>query len=396
MMRSGVVAVGLAVVVACIALVDLPVRDSLAITAFAGLAALVTGGVGGGVLHLLRRRSFFAQVSVVALTSTVAVAAGTLAVGYAMFISAHDLNALAVVVVVAGFVGVLAAFTLAFRVDQASRSLGEAARRIGDPAAPRSAPPSILEFRRLAAELEETGARLEEARVRELATEAARRELVAWVSHDLRTPLSGIRAVTEALEDGLVDDPETVRRYLVTLRVEADRLTGLVNDLFELSRIHAGALRLTMEPVSLGDLISDALAAAGPVAEAKGVTVEGRMDGVVELEASPPELARVLRNLLDNAIRQTPPGGEVSVEASGGGGRAFFAVSDSCGGIPDDDLSRVFEAGFRGEAARTPTAADGGAGLGLAIARGLVEAHRGELSVANTATGCRFVVTLPA
>ncbi|MGH8933873.1 MAG: sensor histidine kinase [Egibacteraceae bacterium] len=394
-MRGAVVIVGVAAVAACIALVDLPVADSLAITAIAGLAALAAGVAGGGVRHLLRERSFFAQVSVVALTSIAAVAAGALAVGNAMFINAHDLNALAVVMVVAGFVGVLAALALAHRVDEASQSLGQAARRIGDPAAPRGELPSILEFRRLATELEETGARLEEARVREQATEAARRELVSWVSHDLRTPLAGIRAMTEALEDGVVDDPETVRRYLSTLRVEADRLAGLVNDLFELSRIHAGALRLALERVSLTDLVSDALAAAGPVASAKGIRLEGRMDGAPELQASPPELARVLRNLLDNAIRETPPGGEIRVEAGGDNGQVFIAVSDSCGGIPERDLPRVFEPAFRGVPARTPTG-DGGTGLGLAIARGLVEAHHGELSVANTEKGCRFVVRLPA
>jgi signal transduction histidine kinase len=394
-MRLLVLIVGLAVVIACITLVELPVQDSLEITALASLAALAVGMVGGGVLHLLRQRSFFAQASIVALTSTVTVAAGALAVGNAMFINTHDLNVLAVVVVVAGFVGVLAAFALAYRVDHASRSLEEAARRIGDPAAPRGEPPSILEFRRLAAELEETAARLEEARAREQATEAARRELVSWVSHDLRTPLAGIRAMTEALEDGVVDDPQTVHRYLATLRIEADRLAGLVNDLFELSRIHAGALRLAMERVSLGDLVSDALAAARPVASAKGVTLEGHMDNALELEASPPELARVLRNLLDNAIRQTPPGGEISVEAGSDDGHVFIAVSDSCGGIPDEDLPRVFETGFRGETARTPTGG-GGAGLGLAIARGLVEAHHGQLAVVNTDRGCRFVATLPA
>jgi len=394
-LRVVVVIVGVAAVAGCIALVDLPVADSLAIAAIAGLAALAAGLAGGGALRLLRRRSFFAQVSVVALTSIAAVAAGALAVGNAMFINAHDLNALAVVMVVAGFVGVLAALALAHRVDEASRSLGEVARRIGDPAAPRGELPSILEFRRLAAELEETGARLEQARAREQAIEAARRELVAWVSHDLRTPLAGIRAMTEALEDGIVDDPETVRRYLSTLRVEADRLAGLVNDLFELSRIHAGALRLALERVSLTDLVSDALAAAGPVASAKGIRLEGRMDGAPELEASPPELARVLRNLLDNAIRETPPGGEISVEAGSDNGQVFITVSDSCGGIPEQDLPRVFDPAFRGETARTPTG-DGGTGLGLAIARGLVEAHAGELSVANTEKGCRFVVTLPA
>src|SRR5690606_31423559 len=154
----------------------------------------------------------------------------------------------------------------------------------------------------------------------------------------------------------------------------------LVEDLFELSRINAGALRLQMADVSLGDVVSDAIASAAPIAEAKQVALvadDGRWPTV---RGSDRELARVVGNLLRNAIRHTPPGGTVSVTAAGEGATSWLAVTDSCGGIPEPDLPRVFDVGFRGEAARTP---GGGAGLGLAIVRGLVLAHRGEVSVAN-------------
>jgi signal transduction histidine kinase len=372
---------GLAVVALSMVLVDLPARDALVLAALAGGAALAAGAAGAVALHVLRHRSFAAQVSVVALTSTAAVTLGALAAGSAMFVSAHDLRALSLIVVVAAIVGLLAAIALADRVAEAGRALGETARRIADPSAPRTAPPSISEFRRLAAELEDTAARLDRARAREQATEQARRELVAWVSHDLRTPLAGIRAITEALEDGIVDDPPTVARYLATLRTEADRLAGLVDDLFELSRINAGALRLVTEEVGLGDLVSDALAVAGPVADAKGVRLGGRMNGPpgLTVRAAAPELSRVFGNLLDNAIRATPAGGTVSLEAGQADGHVFVAVADTCGGIPGDDLARVFDKG-----------------LGLAIARGLVEAHDGDLTVENCGGGCRFVVRLPA
>jgi signal transduction histidine kinase len=202
--------------------------------------------------------------------------------------------------------------------------------------------------------------------------------------------------MVEALEDGVVEDPETVARYHRTMRHEADRLAGLVDDLFELSRIHAGALSLELERVSLDELVSDAIASVSIAAGAKGVALRGDVPGpapVVEL--STPEMARVVRNLLDNAIRHTPPGGLIVVDArlDGTGSAAEVSVTDSCGGIPEADLHQVFETAYRGDAARTP--GDGGAGLGLAVARGLVEAHKGQISVRNEGPGCRFTVRLP-
>jgi signal transduction histidine kinase len=245
----------------------------------------------------------------------------------------------------------------------------------------------------LAQELEDMSVALEQARTRERALEASRRELVAWVSHDLRSPLAAIRAMAEALEDGVVSDRETVTGYHHRIAGEVDRLAGLVDDLFELSRTQAGVLRLQFEMVSLSDLVSDALSGAVPVAKAKGVRLEGHLRGVCpELELSTPEVARALRNLLENAIRHTPADGTVSVEAGIDGGAAYVSVVDACGGIPDMDLERVFDVAFRGEAARTP---GGGGGLGLAIARGMVEAHGGEIDVRNEADGCRFTVRLP-
>jgi signal transduction histidine kinase len=207
--------------------------------------------------------------------------------------------------------------------------------------------------------------------------------------------LSGIRAMTEALEDGVVDDPEVVRRYYRSIRVEADRLSGLVDDLFELSRINAGALRLNLESVCLSELVSDAIASAAPIASAKGVRLLGSVAGELpDVEVSPPEMARVLRNLLENAIRHTPSDGAVRVEAAADADGAYVNVADTCGGIPEDDVDRVFELAFRGEADRR-TGNGAGAGLGLTIARGIVHAHRGEISVHNEGDGCRFTVRLP-
>jgi signal transduction histidine kinase len=237
--------------------------------------------------------------------------------------------------------------------------------------------------------------RLDESRARERAMDQSQRELVAWISHDLRTPLAGIRAMSEALEDGMAPDEATARRYHRTLRVEADRLAGLVDDLFELSRINAGNLRLELESVTLGDLVSDALSAAAGVARAGGVRLDGRLaTEALELEASPPEIARVIRNLLENAIRHTPSEGVVTVEAGARADHAYVTVADACGGIPASDLDRVFDVAFRGQQARTPGEQARG-GLGLAIARGIVDAHHGDIEVRNMGSGCLFTVRLP-
>ncbi|MDT7707848.1 MAG: hypothetical protein QOG20_3455 [Pseudonocardiales bacterium] len=236
---------------------------------------------------------------------------------------------------------------------------------------------------------------LHEAHDAERAAEQSRRELVAWISHDLRTPLAGIRAMTEALVDGVVVEPDEIAIYAKRIQGETMRLSGMVDDLFQLSRITSGALRLTLSAVPLHEVVSEAVAVEGVAAARKGVRVraEEHSRWPVVL-GSDPELARVVRNLLSNAIRHTPPDGAVVIAAGVSDDRAWLRVDDGCGGIPDDDLDRVFDVAFRGAAARTPDDQSRG-GLGLAIARGLVEAHHGEIRARNHGPGCRFEIRLP-
>ncbi|WP_285642936.1 HAMP domain-containing sensor histidine kinase [Lentzea sp. NBRC 102530] len=221
--------------------------------------------------------------------------------------------------------------------------------------------------------------------------EAARRQLVAWISHDLRTPLAGIRAMTEALEDGVVSEPGEVAVYAKQIALEADHLAKLVDDLFQLSRITAGALNLSMHDVSLADVVSDVVAASRPVAAREGVELRADAREWPVVRGSDPELMRVVRNLVSNAIRHTPEGGSVAVQVDVDGPDAVVRVDDACGGISEDVLPQVFDVGFRGSSARNPS----GAGLGLSIARGLVEAHHGRIGVENHGPGCRFEVRLP-
>jgi len=333
-------------------------RDLILTFAVALGGSLVVALAGALVLRLLRQRSVTVHIGVLLAVTVLAVLAGILDAAWAMFISAHDLQVLLLVVFVAAAVSLAVALWAGRRLARASMWATE-------------------------------------ARERERRIEASRRELVAWVSHDLRTPLAGMRAMAEALEDGVVNDPATVAEYHRRIRDETDRMASLVDDLFELSRINAGALRLSLASVSLGDVVSDAVASAEPVAAAYGVRLVAASRGWPTVRGSEPELSRIVANLLRNAIGHTPVDGTVRVTGGHDARGGWVAVSDRCGGIPDADLPRVFDVAFRGEAARTPRRSGGG-GLGLAIVRGLVEAHRGWVAVRNVDGGCRFVVHLPA
>lgn len=364
----------------------------VAVTAGLGLLVALAGL---GAMRLLRERSIGVMLAVVVVVTVVATVGGMVALTLKMIIEGTSRDIVLSVVAVGGLVGLGVATVLSRRVLAASRRLVDAVHAVT--ASGEFTPPGGLpaELGTVAGSLDQAYRRLRLGRERERALESARRELVAWVSHDLRTPLAGMRAMAEALEDGVVADPETVGRYHRQIRLEVDRLSGLVDDLFALSRIHAGALRLSRSRIGLGDLVADALAGVEQLARAKGVRLTGEAGPVVPVQADAGELSRALRNLVVNAIRHTPGDGTVVVRASAEDGTACLSVADCCGGIPADDLPRVFDVAFRGEAARTPSPDGTGAGLGLAIARGIVEAHEGTIDVVNSGPGCRFEIRLP-
>jgi len=247
----------------------------------------------------------------------------------------------------------------------------------------------------LAADLNAMAARLDAAARHERRMEQSRRELIAAVSHDLRTPLSAIQAMIEAITDGVVTDEETIRRYLRTMHDGTRELSRLIDDLFELSRIEAGALTLMREPVMVGDLISDALERLRPQAEARSVALTGSVEArlpVVSLDAH--HISRVLTNLIENALRHTPAGGRVQVQARRDDGRLYVEVVDSGEGIAAADLPYVFDRFYRGEKSRSRES--GGAGLGLSISKGIVEAHGGTIRAETLQPrGARVSFTIP-
>jgi signal transduction histidine kinase len=316
--------------------------------------------IGAVILRATSNRSLTTSMAVLVLIPTVSTLAGIIGVSGLMF--THELQRTAVVLAVVAAVTVPAAIVLGR--EQARKTVWE-----------------------------------KQVREQERAAERSRRELVAWVSHDLRTPLAGIRAMSEALMDGVVTDSADLARYAEQIGRETDRLSRMVDDLFEMSKINSGALRLELEPVDLRELIDEVLAANRTTAERARVALHAEQpDTRIVVAASDHALGRVLTNLVSNAIAHTPPGGRVAISAGSSNGQAWARVEDTGPGIAEQDLPRIFEVAYRGTTARSPVAADGvptGSGLGLAIAAGLVEAHHGDITAENRDTGCRFEVRLP-
>ena len=369
--------------------------DLLHVSEWVAAIAVVTCAIGLVALRLLAGRSIAAMLSVVAAVTVVTSLAGVGAIAVLMLAPGTDQKVMLELLGIAGLAGFAVALFVSRKLSKASRLLLGAVQEVGKTGF--YEPPRVtlpVELAGLSEGLAAAHERLADARERERALEASRRELVAWVSHDLRTPLAGLRAMAEALEDGIVRDYETVSTYHTQMRREADRLTTMIDDLFELSRIHAGALRLSRRLVGLDDLVAEALASTEPLARAKGVRLQGASVRGLPVLVDADEFGRALRNLVTNAIRHTPSDGMVQVEGQVERGMARVSVADACGGIAADALPRVFDVAFRGETARTP-GQDGGAGLGLSIARGIVEAHSGQIAVKNSGPGCLFVIRLP-
>ena len=360
-----------------------------------GVIAIVAIAIGIFAVHALSRRSIGVLLVLIAGVTVVTSLAGVGGITWLMLGDTGYRSIMMELMVIAGVAGFVVALIVGHRLTRASRSLLEAVQKTGDSGL--YIPPTMplpAELAGLSEGLSAAHERLAQARSRERALEASRRELVAWVSHDLRTPLAGLRAMAEALEDQVVVDPRTVSAYHTQIRREVDRLSLMIDDLFELSRIHAGALRLNRRPVALEDMVAEVLASAEPVARAKGVRLAGSAVRGMPIYVDAAEFGRALRNLVINAVRHTPSDGTVEVLGDVQQGMARFSVADACGGIPPQDLPRVFDVAFRGEAARTPGPQEG-AGLGLSIARGIVEAHAGQIAVRNAGPGCQFLIRLP-
>ncbi|HEY4345949.1 MAG TPA: HAMP domain-containing sensor histidine kinase [Gaiellaceae bacterium] len=350
------------------------------------LAFAVAGAslaVGLAVAYALRAaRTVWLQLAGLALVSVCVPLGAVFASGWVMFHMGTDLKILAVAAGSAT-AAVGAGLLLARWISGSIRSVSEASARLaaGDLSA-RAPERGAGEIADLASAFNTMAVSIEQLF-------DARRELVAWASHDLRAPLAAMQALIEAGEDGLVQADE----YLPVLRDQVRTLTTLVDDLFELARIDSGALTLELQQLPVAELVDSALRQLRPEATARNVALLSHSDGETTAPIAPDKIERVLFNLLTNALRHTPSDGSVAVNIHRLGGDVLVSVEDTGSGLEPEALGRMFERFWRADRARSAA----GMGLGLAIARGLVEAHGGRIWAENRPEGgARVSFTLPA
>ena len=313
-----------------------------------------------------------------------------------MFASQHDLLLGTILLLFAGGIAMSLGYFLSTTLTNRIVALSEAAAELakGD-LATRVAVTGNDEMASLSRAFNEMAERMEAAAHQQGELDQLRRNLIAWAGHDLRTPLASIRAIVEALADGVVDDPATTQRYLRTAQRDIRSLSLLIDDLFQLAQLEAGGLQLELDLNSISDLISDTIESFSELASRQSVELKGSVGpGVDPVLMDVQGIGRVLSNLIGNALRHTPAGGSITVEASRRDDAVLIEVWDTGEGISSEDLVHIFERFYRGEKSRSR--ATGGAGLGLAIAKGIVEAHGGEIGVESSPEqGARFFFTLP-
>lgn len=329
--------------------------------ALAAGTAGVVGAAGAWGTVLLARRSVALAILVSPAVVVASIAAGVLVTARAMFLSDDDVGIVALLLAASVPVA-LACGLLGYRAVRRIDQQAAAARVQGE---------------------------------REAALAASRREMISWASHDLKSPLAGIRVMAEALEDGMAPEPAEYHRRI---RRESDRMTRMVDDLLEMSALQHGPRPLAQEQVDLVELTRDVVQGQGAVADQAGVRVQVQADGSVPIMADAGRWERAVANVVRNAILYTRAGGrvDVTVQAQGTGRErtAYLQVQDGCGGLPQEDLGRVFEPGWRGSTPRTPGSV-AGAGVGMTIARAIAEDHGGSVELVNHGPGCLVTMRLP-
>lgn len=323
-----------------------------------------------------------------------------LVVARLMFVStSHDLKLLVALLMFSSVVTVCFTFWIANAVSDRVATVGGGIRGLaaGDyttrvPIVGRD------EIAGLAADVNTLAGRLEDATRQRDALDRERRDLTAAISHDLRTPLASIRAMVDALDDHVVEDQDEVARYYGVMRREIERLSRMIDDLFELARLDAGALQLDRRPVALQEVAAEVVDAMTPQARAKGVELALRVESqpaLLSLDGG--RIERAVANLVRNAIEHTPAGGRIDVSVGAPNGAVELRVRDTGEGIDAADLKQIWERFYRGDKSRNRASAPtDGAGLGLAIVRGIVEAHGGSVDArSEIGAGSTFTLRLP-
>ena len=401
LVRGLALALGSALLMALV--IGLVYDASGAIGTFEILAPLGLATVAATHFVVARRRHLGSLRRQALVTAALAFSPGLLALAIfvqVMFLSGHDAILAGLAAIYSALLGLWAGRLLSYRVMDDVDTLRAGLMAVG--AGEREIELRVGgmdELAQVAAEVEAMVAQLAAAETRREDSEAARRALIAAVSHDLRTPVTALRLLAEAVDDE-IGDPDTRREYVRRLGVHIRALGGLIDDLFELTQIEAGAVAWSMRAIDLDELVEDTVAAMQPTAEAGGIAVHAQIDpALVPACANAERIQRVLFNLIQNAIRHTPADGSVTVRAARAGEGIEIEVADTGSGIAAADRERIFEPFQQGadRASRT----DGSAGLGLAISRAIVEAHGGRIWVVDDAAGeepagARVRFSLPA
>jgi signal transduction histidine kinase len=338
------------------------------------------------IAHRTRLGGLRRQFAAIAAVTAAAMAIAVVLFVEEMFVSRMDAF---FTILVAAYAGALAAWAMrrigrrALRDVDAVRAtlsaVGEGARDV------RTGVTGTDEIARLAADVDAMVVRLDQE-------ERARRTLFAAVSHDLRTPITALQLLANAIDDGIIDDAETRREYAARMGTHVRALGALIDDLFELTRLESGELTWTMEQVRLDELLHEMVEAMRPAAEAGSIAVSARVNCArTAARANPEQLQRVLFNLIQNAIRHTPPDGSVTVSAEAVEDGIEIEVADTGDGIGSEHRERIFDPFYRAD----PSRRDTGAGLGLAISRAIVEAHGGRIWLEDAAVGTRVRFRLP-
>jgi signal transduction histidine kinase len=373
-----------------------PVYGAHAALVTAGLVAALAA-VGLAAAHRFARqrplRPLQARFHLVVGTAVGVILVAVLAAAELMFVSNHDALMVSAIALGAALVAVRAARVASAGVVREVGEIRDALAAVGDGERDMQVRAgAAAELSELAGAANRMIEQLAEEERRRDAADAARRNLVASISHDLRTPLAALRLMLAAIEDGVVD-PGTRDRYLATMHTHVGALGSMVDDLFELSRLEAGDLDWSIRQVELPELVDEAVAAMRVEADAKGVAVAADLQPLPRpARADPERLQRVLFNLIQNAIRHTPADGTVTVRAEPAGEWVEIEVADTGVGIPQEHRARLFEPFVRGT---TEDDRDGGAGLGLALCRAIVEAHGGQIWLADSEAGTRVRFVIP-
>lgn len=298
-----------------------------------------------------------------------------------MFADQHDLLLGTVLLIFAGAIAMALGYLLSSSFLDRIQSLDRAAKKIAAGNLSIRVPiEGRDELAELAHSFNDMASQLLESSKKQKELERLRKELIAWIGHDLQTPLTSISAVIEALADGMVQDPEMEQRYFDTAKKNISSLSHLIDDMFQMAQIDAGGLELHIESVSISDLISDTLESFTELAKRRHITVQGSVSpDLEEVQIDARRINRVLNNLIDNALKHSPDNGLVEVRSNKFEKGIIVEVIDNGDGISQEDLPHIFDLFYRGDISRRSSTS--GTGLGLAISKGIIAAHGGEIKV---------------